>query len=259
MIPTTPFSDLSDKAQAMYRQGVKDFHKQVKIPAGSTALLAAATEIAEAGHGRLYITEKYDSTLTVAARAKGFSVARRDTATDGNYAQTLLYVEVELLKNAHDQSGLLLACQYGARVATRGVTGSPWPVWNTEVRHATAKDSDHSGSILSTLTIDHPVLDSVDGFSTTMVGILSDLRMWPTDTDVTLLDMHDGDPIDEPEFCTFGSCEANPHPWGPYLPAERDDLNAYKGRPVRITTTPLALVSENGLHIARTAVTHADY
>lgn len=259
MIPNIPLTDLSIAAEAMYRQGLKDFHKQVKIPSGNTDALAVAAEVAEAGHGSLYVTERYDSTLTVAARAKGFSVVRRDTSTDGDYTNGLLYVEVELLRDTTDRSGLLLACLYGATMSDRTNGRAPWPTWDAEVRHATAKDSDHTSSILATIHLDNPVLDSIDGFSTTMIGRLAEARMWPTGTDATLIDMHDGDALDEPAMCTYGPCEANPHPWGPYLPAERDDLKGYKGRPVRITTTPLALVNENGLHIARKAVTRADY
>lgn len=255
MIPTKDPSDLSESARALYCKAVDDY-RQTKIDNGDKAKMAAATEIAEAGLGTLHITKAYGSTLNVNRLLTAFSVARRDDARDHD---GYLYMEVEVLDSPNASDGPLLAALFGATLTNKSGQGSPWPRWTAEVRHASATDSDHSGCILATLDLDNLVLNDSDGFETSFKGILSGIKMYETGTDVTLLGMHDGDPIDEPAMCTCGRGGDTPHPYGPYLPPSRKDLSVYKGRAVKVTVTPIANVADNGLHTSRNAVTHADY
>ena len=47
--------------------------------------------------------------------------------------------------------------------------------------------------------------------------------------------------------------------YAPWLPPQRDDLATLRGRTVRVTITPVALVTTDGSHVARPLVTRADY
>lgn len=107
--------------------------------------------------------------------------------------------------------------------------------------------------------MDHPVIESISGTATTLVGTLADAKMWPTGTDITRLDPEDGTPIDAPAMCTWGAaCLKEPHAYGPFLPEQRKDLDAYLGRTVRLKITPLSLVQDNGLHADDRAITFGD-
>lgn len=243
MIPSKKLSDLSPAALDLYKRAVNHGISH-SLDRSDVLAMAAATEIAEAGLGRLSVFEQ-SANLYPTRLAKGFTVARNEDPSDHG-----LYIEIEVLRNPTARDGYLLACLYGATFTSNTSTGAPWPTWQAKVHHASARDCDHSRSILASIEIDHPVIDSHDGRSTVFIGRLAEALMWPTGTDITLIDAHSGsgtDVLAEPAMCDYGSCADNPHPYGPYLPEHREDIDAHKGRAVRITSTPVALVHDNGL------------
>lgn len=252
MIPTAAYTDLSEGAKALYRTAQEDYNPGTKV--NGEQQMAAAIELTETGYATLSTSDEYGSTLHLEPKSRDFTAAVR---TDAANHPHLTYIEVEVLHSATDDHGTTLACLYGAEISNKTRQGAPWPQWNARVHHATARDRDHSPSILADLTIDHPVLSSIDGIQTVLIGTLADIRAWQSGTDITLLDANRHTPIDEPVMCTYGAaCAATPHPYGPYLPPERDDLDAHVGRPVRITITPISLVDAHGQHTARPRITH---
>lgn len=258
MFPSTTLDALSEHARRLYKRAANDYHRQVK---STTEIeVAALTELASAGFGTTYINREGEATFRAIVRAKGFTVAKRNIDEDDERrTQHYSYIEVEVLDNANDRDrGYLLASLYGATFENRGSGNSPWPVFTAQVRHESARDADHSASILATLDFDHPVLDSIRGGATTMIATLSAIRMWPTGTDITLLDTFDSTPIEEPDYCDReGACARNPHPYGPFQPEKCEDLDRFVGHPVRITITPVSLVKPNGFPKGRRTITHA--
>lgn len=246
MIPTVATADLSEDAKALLRSALNDYNPSTKVDEDQ---MAAATELAETGYATLTISENYGATLYAEPKAKGFSVAIDDTAAADAH---LTYIEVEVLRSTTDRKGAVVAALYGATIGNRTSQSAPWPQWNARVHHATARDSDHSACVLADVVIDHPVLDSVDGTQTVLIGTLTDLRIWPTGTDITLIESNRKTPLDEPDMCT--GC-ATPHPYGPYIAPERDDLDRYLNQPVRVTITPIALVDANGQKTTRERIT----
>jgi hypothetical protein len=250
VIPTADLADLSDDARALYKDALHDYNRQANV-SGDTQM-AAATELTETGYATLSISGN-GATLRLDPKAKHFTAAVRTGAAEHPH---LTYIEVEVLRTPNDRTGTTFAALYGAEISNRTGQGSPWPQWHARVHHATARDSDHSASILADLTIDHPVLDTINGVETVLIGTLTDIRMWPTGTDITLIDSNRKTPLDEPDMCTYGdACAAKPHPYGPFMPPERDDLDRYLGRPVRVTITPVTLVDPTGQPTARQRIT----
>lgn len=254
MIPKIDLADLSAEHRRFYSRALDSNYRRADIRDDDDRLLACA--LAEFGYGRAYLSDN-GGTFTATPYLKAFTVARRAVADKNKAAYS--YIEVEVLRRSTDTNGVLLAALFGATFDNKTASTAPWPTFTAQVRHDQARDSDHSLSILATLDIDHPVVESVTGHATTLVGTLTDARMWPTGTNITLIESNRGTPLDKPDMCTYGAaCAKNPHPYGPYLPDERDDLDDLTGRIVRLTITPLSLVQDNGLHIDDRAITFGD-
>lgn len=258
MIPKFALAHLSADARRFYGRALDSSYRRAEIRDDDDR--ADAIALAEAGYGRAYLTDNGGS-FTATAYLDAFSVAYRDIAaeeTDLNYAAST-YIEVEVLRRPTDSHGALLAALSGATFSNSTRQSALWPTFTAQVNHGTARDADHSPSILAALDVDRPVIESVSGTATTLLGTLADAKMWPTGTDITLLDTNDGTPIEAPAMCTWGAaCQRDPHAYGPYLPEERDDLAAYLGRTVRLTITPLSLVQDNGLHVTDHAIIFGD-
>lgn len=251
MIPKADLSDtsvFSIEARRLYGRALDSSYRRTDIRDDEDRMQAGV--LADNGYGRAYFTDNGGS-FTAIPYLTAFTVARRDITPDHIDYAHFAYIEVEVLRSPRDQNGSLLAALWGATFRNNSGQSTPWPTFTAQVNHATARDADHSPSILAALDVDHPVIESVSGTATVLVGTLSAAKMWPTGADITRIDARDGrTPLDTPDMCTWGAaCVKDPHPYGPFLPEDRDDLDAYLGRTVRLTITPLSLVQDNGLHI----------
>ena len=248
MIPSKQTTELSDAARRFIRNS-RDAGYSNQV---SDADLPVAREIAEAHLGRLYYSN-YGHSLTLVPRAKHFAVA--DGVSDFTM-QHGLYAEVAIL-SAHARDGFLLAALKGARFDRVDRNRDlPWAQWRLVVRHPTAVDCDHSASTLADIAIDNPQPTRLDAQGSVLVGTLTGIRIYPTGTDITLMD--DQSPerlLAEPKMCTYGSCADKPHPFGPYLPPEREEFDAYLGQPVQITLRPLNSVDDHGLPLGESSIT----
>lgn len=248
MIPSKMPADLSAEARTLLRAA----HRGDGFPPKITDdQIPAAREIAEAHLGRLRLDSQYGHSLSVTRLAKNFTVA--EGPTDRGF-----YVEVEVLRHADDRSGILLACLTGAKYQRQDSSRAPWQQWRLTAMHPTATDGEHDPAYLADFRIEHPTVTDLHPGETVLVGILSQVLLWPLGTDITLLD--DQRPevrLTEPEMCTMDSCiqHRGSHPFAPYLPPERRELDVYQGRTVRITLRPQTGVDAHGLPTGTTTIT----
>lgn len=131
------------------------------------------------------------------------------------------------------REGTLLAVIDGADLDISHTDGS-WSIGRLRAPHASATDFEHSRSMTALLEIASPTLLSMNGTRSVYAGTLIDARLYPLGVDP--LTAHDGDTL--PGECNDTGTDHVPHPFAPYLPVERAEIQALLPSVVTITLTP---------------------
>ena len=234
-VPKLAPAQLSNEGRTLYatmleRRGDLSFdplqRQYVRVQPGtplSPVLTAAIDEVVAANLGEW---DAKKSRLTVRAVHEQYTVAEPGSGDQ--------YIEVSVIEGTRDPDrdrGALLACLPGATLEVRS-SGS-WPVWDIISRHRKATDVEHDTARIAHLQVANPVLVAMRGQRISeFVGTLVSARLYPCG--VAAADAAD-DVFDGGEMCD--SCTKS-HPFAPYLPPRRRDLEAVLPLVVRFTVEP---------------------
>lgn len=229
-------SELSDHALAIYEKALR---KQRTLQQGEIATpedVAAAKEIAAAGLGSYRFFEYNGShALWVTELASDFFTAGEPSEAEGLRVE--VFVSPPSRRYLRDD-GLMLACMDGAEIYRMDARGdAPWRPWRVVCRHATATDFEHDGVILGEIEVDDLTPELLGPVSSYFARIVS-VRGWPFGSDPFA---YEGDRDYAPGSSCDGECGLAPHPFGPYVPPERQELEKYAGWTARIVATPCGL------------------
>lgn len=228
MIPSLTPSELpTAMVRAVYEQS-----RSGRLEAWSSdpSVAEAGAVLAEAGLGHVSsVGDRH--CLTTIGLHPAFTVAR----SGGRRQPWRCYVELLL---PAPRGPLLLACLDGAQLTARAhLQDLPWDTWTVTVYDDSATDAEHDPVHLADFEIAALSVRSISGATSVYAGFLTSARAWPNDVD----------PFSLEDFgaCSAISCPA-PHPFGPYLAPERDDLCAVVGQPVLVSVSPQSATDDRG-------------
>lgn len=169
---------------------------------------------------------KYRS-LRVRSLARNFTIAPLGRGDQ--------YIEVTILDHRYGcaGNGALLACLPGAALTAH--VDRAWPVWDVDSWHPTATDFEHASARIAMLRLGNPAVISTHGTRLTeYIGTLTEAQLYPTGVDPTTTtdrDTRENGPCDR--------CDI-PHPFAPYLPPARDELDDLLPALVKVSVYPLS-------------------